>query len=168
MRTLEQEQNISSVHNMPQEIRIYNGYALPSQSPTDQIVITVNCHCFCDNDYSSNAEKAGIIGYGLSGIVEDIVTSINLGMTNIWRERKLPDSEKLSLSSLNRSLNNSYEKRYLRQDTSIVNLHRLFLTLNWITEESESSSEVTAQFSDYGYMEKPDKHRKQKPLFTMV
>jgi hypothetical protein len=40
--------------------------------------ISEGIHLFCDGDYSSDMENAGMIGYVLSGSVEDIVTSINL------------------------------------------------------------------------------------------
>lgn len=95
---------------------------------------------FCDGEYSSEVDNAGMIGYVIEGEIPDIVQGINESMTSPRRARQLPHEEKLTLGDSVRNMEDVYVSSHIRNPNKPhIRLHHLFMTFIWMPEPNESS-----------------------------
>ncbi|MCP4167748.1 MAG: hypothetical protein GY759_17910 [Chloroflexi bacterium] len=85
---------------------------------------------FIEGDYSDGLEDAGVLGYVLAGMVDNIVKDINGSMGNIRNKPALPASNFLQLASPVSSFQDIFRSSHSRSEGTLFCLQHLFLTFN--------------------------------------
>ncbi|MCB0106956.1 MAG: hypothetical protein KDE53_13640 [Caldilineaceae bacterium] len=86
---------------------------------------------FIQRDYAGELDDAGILGYVLDGKVATIVDDINQSMGRIQKNPALPDSNHLCLAPPLKAFGDIYHSTHIREDSSTIQLHHLFLTFDF-------------------------------------
>jgi hypothetical protein len=87
---------------------------------------------FIRNEYAADVADAGVLAYVLAGDVANIVADINQSMGNIRKNSPLNTSNHLQIASPVHQFDTIYQSSHMRVDSSIIQLHHLFLTFDFV------------------------------------
>lgn len=95
---------------------------------------------YCDSDYSSEINDAGMLGYVVAGDIAQIVDGINDSMISPRRERILPKSEILVSGTPVGPVEHVYESVHHRANSSSdIHLYHWFLIFDWIDMQEDTA-----------------------------
>ena len=87
---------------------------------------------FINMGYGANVPDGGVLGYVLSGNVPDLVMDINQSMGRLRKNNPLPASNHLQIAAPVHQFDAIYRSTHTRTDSSLIQLHHLFLTFEFV------------------------------------
>ena len=124
-------ENYNEKHFVWEAKRIGDKRFDPKYSSLNSEYINEGIYRFIQRDYSEGLDDAGMLGYVLDGIIDNIVNDINQTMRKIRKNPPLPRANHLQIIAPIHNFQDIYQSHHTRTDNTIIKLHHLFLAFRF-------------------------------------